>query len=119
MVGIYFDRTLKYSLGQSVPVIGMTGTLGAFSLGADGTREAIAILDTGVQANHEFLKNKVILERCYSNGGGGGGGISLCPNGQPTQAGNGSADPLSPACLNNACYAVFSRNACRRHRSWQ
>jgi subtilisin family serine protease len=64
----------------------------------------VAILDTGVQSNHEFLSRKVVREACFSNAGGGQ--VSLCPNGQPMQIGNGAANPTTAQCIfggNNIC----------------
>jgi hypothetical protein len=93
---IQYDRADPPSLLQSVPLIGMTT---AYTNGATGAGWAVAVLDTGVQSNHELLSGKVIAEACFSNGGGSGGQTSLCPNGTATQTGAGAANPAGP-CLN-------------------
>jgi hypothetical protein len=100
---IHYDRPLSPTLVQSVPLIGMTGATGAYALGATGTGQAIAIVDTGVQSNHEFLDgnlpgSKVVLEACFSNDGNTG--VSLCPNGANSQLGPGAADATTTACIN-------------------
>ena len=97
---ISIDRLSRPNLLQTVPLIGATT---AFAHGSTGSGWAVAVLDTGVQANHEFLVGKVVDEACFSTGGGGAG-VSLCPNGQSSQTGAGSADPNTAQCLN----AIFS-----------
>jgi serine protease len=99
IVRIHFDRLNRPSLLQSVPLIGMPN---AYQSGATGAGQAVAILDTGVQPNHEFLSGKVVKEACFSNSGGGGMGVSLCPNRQPSQTGSGAANTTTGACINGA-----------------
>ena len=94
------DRPVPPTLIQSVPLIGMMPN--AYAAGADGSGYTIAVLDTGVQADHEFLAGKVIAEACFSNGGGGAGRVSLCPNGTTMQMGAGAANPETAQCLNGS-----------------
>ena len=88
---ITYNEMLSPTLDQSVPLIGMNN---AYNLGALGTGRVVAVLDTGVQSNHEFLAGKVVAEACFSNNGVAGGN-TLCPNGQGTQTGAGAANPGS------------------------
>jgi subtilisin family serine protease len=99
---IYPDRLSSPTLIQTVPMIGMTGGGGAYALGATGQGQAVAILDTGVNAGHEFLSGKVVAEACFSNGGGGANRVSLCPNGTNTQTGAGAAEGTTAQCLNGS-----------------
>jgi hypothetical protein len=94
---------------QSVPLIGMPNS---YAVGATGAGQAVAVIDTGVQSNHEFLSGKVVMEACFSNSGGGGGAVALCPNGLSTQTGGGAADSTTAQCIN----AVLWRN-CHKHCS--
>ena len=52
------------NLIESVPLIGMTA---AYTLNATGAGQAVAVLDTGVKSDHEFLIGKVVAEACFSN----------------------------------------------------
>lgn len=94
VVAIERDRLSKPVLATSTDVIGAQ-TL--WSNGLTGAGWAVAILDTGVESSHAFLDGKVIEEACYSNAGGWGDGVSLCPNGQSSQTGAGSAPDCTGA----------------------
>ena len=85
---IHEDRLVGLDLSLSVPHIGADL---AWDLGYRGEGQVVVVLDSGVDADHEFLNGKVLSEACYSNSGGEGEGTSLCPNGQPVQIGTGAA----------------------------
>lgn len=89
--GIYEDR-LEYAFDTNT--IPLTGTNNAWSSGYTGMDQTIAILDTGVDVTHPFLTDKVVSEACYSSSINVGD-TSICPNGQTTQTGIGSAVPCS------------------------
>jgi hypothetical protein len=86
---ITLDRARPPALRQSVGLVGMPN---AYVKGATGAGYAVAILDTGVQANHELLNGKVIAQACFSNGSGKG--VSLCPGGGNNQIGGNAAQPI-------------------------
>lgn len=96
---IHIDHARPPTLLQSLPLIGQPA---AYSNGATGSGWAVTVLDTGVQSNHEFLSGKVVAEACFSNAGGNGGGVSLCPNGQSSQSGTGSANSTTANCINGS-----------------
>ena len=102
VIRIHLDALGEPQLQNSVPLIGMTGDNGAYQLGATGQGQAVAVLDTGVQVSHPFLTGKTIAEACFSNAAGAN--ISLCPNGQKSQIGAGSAEATTPSCVNGQEY---------------
>jgi subtilisin family serine protease len=90
------DRLAKPSLADSVPII--EGDV-AIASGLDGAGFAIAILDTGIDKDHEFLTGAVVDEACFASGEGTPGD---CPNGLAVQYGDGAGVP---------CF--FAPDACR------
>ena len=88
------DRLHHPTLAQSVPLVEANATQ---SLGFGGQGQTIAVLDTGVDANHPFLSPRVIEEACFSSNTGSTS--SVCPNGQQSQIGPGAAAP----CNANGC----------------
>jgi subtilisin family serine protease len=77
------ERIDRPFLSQSVPLIG-----GSQTGGFDGTGWVVAVLDTGVDKNHPFFKNKVVAEACFSQG-------SNCPSGSTQMIGPGAAVPCT------------------------
>jgi hypothetical protein len=100
VVRIHQNKLNHPMLIDSVPLIGMTGPTGAYAQGATGLHYAVAIVDSGVQANHEFLTGKVLSEACFSDGIPAAGRFTLCPNGTNSQAGAGAADSQTANCIN-------------------
>jgi len=66
-------------LQEAIPSIGANNS---YELGFTGKGTYVAVIDTGVEADHPFLAGKVALEACFS---------SECPNGQTEMYGPGSA----------------------------
>ena len=97
VVSIEEDKLLKPMLEESVPLVGAPQ---AWSQGFSGSGQTVAILDSGVDQDHPFLRGKVVSEACYS---GGGSGESLCPGGVAQSTGPGSgmpcSDPDLPLCF--------------------
>ena len=91
VVRVVEDEIVRTVLTQSVPLV--QGDQ-AWAAGYDGTGTAIAILDTGVDAQHPFFGGRVALEACFSSTVAG---ISqtACPNGADVQLGPGAAAPCS------------------------
>lgn len=90
------DGLSKPHLDQSTALINMPGASGAWAKGALGTNRVVAILDTGVNKNHEFLKfnarvSKVISEACFNTKDPiGAGSYSRCPRGVAATVVSGS-----------------------------
>jgi len=100
VVGIDEDRLSKPTLIQSTGIIKMTGTSGAWAKGATGLNRVVAVLDTGVNKNHEFLKfntstTKVVSEACYNTKITSYGSTSRCPGGVAATTAVGSGADCS------------------------
>ncbi len=91
----------EISLNQSVPSINGDDMRTA---GYTGEGYTVAILDTGIQANHPAFGSRVVSEACYSSSTSG---TSLCPNGLTEQTGAGSASATT-----SACYDSYGDNIC-------
>ena|GEM_PF-1126552 len=69
VAGVYEDGLDAPLLDSSVPIIGADDVWAA---GYDGSDWAVAVLDTGIQWDHEFFggisASRVITEACYSRG---------------------------------------------------
>jgi subtilisin len=88
---VFDDVILRPVLAQSVPQIQADQ---AWASGYDGSGTTIAILDTGVDAQHPFLAGKVVDEACFSSTVPATS-QSTCPNGSDQQLGPGAAAPCS------------------------
>jgi subtilisin family serine protease len=80
--GVEEDFFLDPHLAQSVPLVGAKN---AQMEGYGSTGWSVAILDTGVDKAHPFLKNKVMAEACFGE----------CPNGRTSQIGSGAGVPCT------------------------
>jgi len=79
------DRLVYPVLAESTVVVGATA---AWAGGYTGSGWSVAVIDTGVDKAHDFLKGKVVSEACYSYKG-------QCPDGSKSQTGNGSGVPCT------------------------
>ncbi|MFB7452080.1 S8 family serine peptidase [Streptomyces sp. NPDC056194] len=99
VVSVTEDRVEPPTLDQSIPLIGGDDAVAA---GKTGAGQAIAVLDTGVEVSHPFLKNRVVAQACFSPSDAESGVVSLCPNGADTQEGTGAADTAAGPCATMA-----------------
>ncbi len=95
------DVPAQPSLASSTTHIGLPAV---WASGAEGTGQAVVVLDTGIDTNHLFFGSRIVDGACFSNANGIGGETSLCPNGTATQLGLAAAeaDLSNSACWNGA-----------------
>lgn len=91
---LHADEKQAPALFENVAFIGGDAqfTFGGYT----GAGQTVAILDSGVDSTHPFLQGKVVSEACYSTPNKQNGEESLCPNGENSQVGPGSARPGCP-----------------------
>jgi len=89
---IYADTLSVPALHKSVPFL---GAFQSWDMGYSGKGQFIAVIDTGVDANHSFFANKVISEACFSSNTESYNSKSICPGSLSSSKGKNSAKPCS------------------------
>jgi subtilisin family serine protease len=86
------------------------GVLGNNWEGSGTGRFEVAIVDTGVDHQHNAFAGKIVSEACYS-------ATSSCPNGKAAQVGPGSADncSFSVVCIHGTHVAGIAAGSRYRH----
>jgi subtilisin family serine protease len=89
---VYEDALYEPSLNRSVKIIESSSGQVAKQFGKG---VAVAVLDTGIDRDHPFLRGKVVGEACFGTNGKGRQSVfrALCPTGQAKETGPGSAKP--------------------------
>lgn len=88
------DRIAFPTLAESGPLVQAPEL---HALGGRGAGQGVAILDTGVDANHPFLAGRVADEACFSTTSAINRSTSACPNRGSEQTGAGAARPCAVA----------------------
>lgn len=81
-VKVWVDAENSTQLVESTRMIGADA---AWSAGYTGAGRAVVVIDTGTDTNHPFLRDKTVLEACFSD---------RCPNGKKSMVGKGAAKPV-------------------------
>lgn len=100
VISVQEDIPVPPSLDLSVPRIGAT-QLQASNVTALGW--AVAVLDTGVDKTHPFLRDSVVSEACYSTNDPEYNSSSLCPGRVEESLAEGSAMPYTGGCPLGEC----------------
>lgn len=87
VVSIEEDRLVPPLLEDSTE---LTGAQTCWNLNYRGDGQTIVILDTGIDKNHDFLRNKVVDEVCFSSNDSSNSVTTLCPDGNIEQYGPGA-----------------------------
>ena len=99
ILGIEEDIPHAPTLSESTTLIGANT---AWSQGYTGSGQTIAILDTGSHLSHDFIKDKIVGEGCYSKNVTNTS-VSLCPSGADSQTGPGTSAACDASVLGSAC----------------
>ncbi len=83
-VRIWRDLPVVTYLDDSGP---MVGARHAHQGGYTGKGSFVAVVDTGTDVEHPFIKGRPIIEACFSD---------RCPNGRRGMVGSGAARPVDP-----------------------
>jgi len=86
------DVLFESFLTDSVPLVGAPA---AWSNGASGQGQVVAILDTGVEKTHSMLSGKVISEACFSSTVSNPQSTTVCPDGAEEEIGVDTGLPCS------------------------
>lgn len=92
------DIFVPATLASTIPIVGADD---AWARGFEAQGQAVAILDSGIEKNHTFFggaASRVVSEACYSSKDLANGIVPLCPNGQTSQVGSGSANANTTQC---------------------
>ena len=113
VAAIQEDRLSSLALADSVPLIGAADIQDLGIKGGNGDFSGVvAVLDTGIDRAHPFLRG-FVAEACFSS-------KKNCPNGQTTQTGDGagskctfSSGPYADACDHGTHVAGIAIGAAR------
>lgn len=81
----FYRKLTNYNVPQLSSAIPRLGADIAYNNNFRGQDTHIVILDTGIEASHQFFGGRVALEACFT---------SRCPNGQTSMVGPGAAAPV-------------------------
>jgi subtilisin family serine protease len=94
------DTLLNASLPDTIKLLDVPEV---WSKQTRGGGVAVAILDSGVQLDHPFVKGRIVAEACFSSNDESEGSKSLCANGSGEQIGSGAAAACDYRTVTAAC----------------
>lgn len=90
VLSVRASRLFTHSTSESSAQIGARA---AHATGVTGAGTSVAVIDTGVDANHVALRGQIIQEACFSTTDESYGSQSVCADGASMQVGVGSGQP--------------------------
>lgn len=102
VVAVHEDTLSLPTVASSLPVINGDDVQ---ALGHTGGGATVAILDSGIDADHPFFGSRIRAQACFSdptNDDADGDEASLCPNGNTTDTSANTDDDVNATCLDGA-----------------
>lgn len=94
VVSITEDRLMKPALFTDT--VALIGAPAVWNTGHSGGGYSVAILDTGVDFEHQSTQGKIVGSACFSTNDASQNATSFCPNGQETQIGGNAGNTCPP-----------------------
>jgi subtilisin family serine protease len=94
VVRVHVDRLSRPALRGALTQIGMPA---AYSAGATGDGQVVAVLDTGARLSHEFLASRIVAGACFNTVAQGS--TSRCPGGATRATTLASGDDCTSAAI--------------------
>jgi subtilisin family serine protease len=97
---VFPDTLMKTSLPQSTALLDVPLV---WEKQTRGSGVSIAVLDTGLQTQHPFVKERIVAEACFSSTSEAQKSTTLCANGQGEMVGAGASEACDFRAVTSNC----------------